>query len=82
MQQATNTPLKGTKKKKPCTDVLINTKAHAIPELLLSNASLNEQKLNFSYTQQIKSMYHLNVNSAHQCIKEISKQGHEEEREK
>ena len=42
MQQATNTPQKGTKKQ-PCTDFLINTKTHAIPELLLSNADLNEQ---------------------------------------
>ena len=29
--------------KQPCTVFLINTKTHAIPELLLSNADLNEQ---------------------------------------
>ena len=68
MQQATNTTLKGTKTNNHAQNFLINTKTHAIPELLSSNAYLNEQKLNFSYTEQIKSMYQLNVNNAYQCM--------------
>ena len=38
MQQATNTPMKGTKSKNHAQTFLINTKTHAIPELALSHA--------------------------------------------
>jgi hypothetical protein len=43
MQQATNTPMKGIKSNNHAQNFLINTKKHAIPELVLSNAYLNEQ---------------------------------------
>ena len=43
MQHATNTPMKGIKSKNHAQTFLINTKTHAIPKLLLSNADLNEQ---------------------------------------
>ena len=43
MQQVTNTPMKGNKSNNHAQNFLINTKKHAIPELALSNADLNEQ---------------------------------------
>ena len=43
MQQATNTAMKGNKSNNHAQNFLINTKKHAILELALSNADLNEQ---------------------------------------
>ena len=73
MQQATNTPLKGTKTNNHAQNFLINTKKHAILELALSDAKWNEQT-QLSYIQKIKSIIFLNVTIAFQCIKWFPKQ--------
>ena len=57
MQQVTNTPMKGNKSNNHAQNFLINTRTHAIPELVLSNADLNEQ------TQILHTFNRLN-----QCI--------------
>ena len=43
MQQATNTSMKGIKSNNHAQNFLINTKKHAIPKLVLSDADSNEQ---------------------------------------
>ena len=57
MQQVTNTTVKGIKSNNHVQTFLINTKKHAIPELVLSNADSNEQ------TQLFHTLNRLN-----QCI--------------
>ena len=81
MQQATNTPLKGTKK------ITMHKLSDQHQNTCNSRTSFIKCRFKwtnstFLYIQQIKSMYLLNVKSAYQCIKEISKQCHGEEREK